>query len=119
MIFPEISLAGDGMITALEVFAAVRRTGKSLADLVAGMQRYPQILLNVRVREKRPFDSVPEIAAAASDVERELEGTGRLLLRYSGTENLARVMIEGRNETEIRAQAERIADAIRSALGAS
>jgi phosphoglucosamine mutase len=117
MIFPDISLAGDGMITALEVLAAVRRAGKPLEELVSGMKRYPQVLLNVRVREKRPFESVPEIAAAAGDVERELEGAGRLLLRYSGTENLARVMIEGRDESEIRAQAERIADAIRSTIG--
>jgi phosphoglucosamine mutase len=117
MIFPEISLAGDGMITALEVLAAVRRARRPLAELVSGMQPYPQILLNVRVREKRPFESVPEIVAAASQVQRELEGTGRLLLRYSGTENLARVMIEGRDEDEIRAQAGRIADAIRAALG--
>jgi phosphoglucosamine mutase len=118
MIFPAISLAGDGMITALEVLTAVRRAGTTLADLVSGMRRYPQILLNVRVRERVPFESVPAIAAAAGEIERDLEGTGRLLLRYSGTENLARVMIEGQDENAIRAQAERLAGIVRSTIGA-
>jgi phosphoglucosamine mutase len=116
VIFPAISLAGDGMITALEVLGAMRRAGQPLAELVAGMPRYPQVLVNVPVREKRPFDAVPEIAAAAAQVERELAGSGRLLLRYSGTENLARVMIEGSDATGIAAQAERIAAAIRAGL---
>jgi phosphoglucosamine mutase len=116
VIFPEISLAGDGMITALEVLGAMRRAGRPLAELVAGIQRYPQVLINVPVREKRPFESVPEIASAAAEVEQELAGSGRLLLRYSGTENLARVMIEGRDAGDIAAQAERIAAAIRAGL---
>lgn len=117
IIFPGISLAGDGMITTLELLGALRRSGRTLSELAAGMRRYPQVLLNVRVAAKRPFDEVPEIAAAAAEVERELEGTGRLLLRYSGTENLARVMIEGADQETIAAQAERIAVAIRSSLG--
>jgi phosphoglucosamine mutase len=105
------------MITALEVIAVMRRSGLPLDELVSGMERYPQVLVNVPVREKRPFDAVPAVAAAAAEVERELEGSGRLLLRYSGTENLARVMIEGKETEAIEAQAERIAGAIRVALG--
>lgn len=116
VIFPKISLAGDGLITATEVLTVLRRTGRSLADLASGMERYPQVLVNIHVREKRPFDEVPEVAAETARVERELEGSGRLLLRYSGTEKLARVMIEGKDLTTIEAQAERIASAIRSAL---
>jgi phosphoglucosamine mutase len=118
IIFPKISLAGDGMLTALEVFAALRRADRSLADATRAMRTYPQVLVNVHVAEKRPFEQVPEIAAAAAAVELELEGSGRLLLRYSGTENLARVMIEGKDEATIREQAERIAGAIRKGLSA-
>jgi phosphoglucosamine mutase len=73
--------------------------------------------VNVRVREKRPFEGVPEIAAASKEIEGELDGSGRLLLRYSGTENLARVMIEGKDQIVIEAQAKRLADVIRNSLG--
>jgi len=117
VIFPAISLAGDGMVTAIEVFRAMRRSGASLSELAGAMETFPQVLVNVPVREKRPFADVAAIAEAAGAVERELAGSGRLLLRYSGTENLARVMIEGRDQSVIAAQAERIASAIRAALG--
>jgi phosphoglucosamine mutase len=75
------------------------------------------VLVNVRVARKLPFDEVPEIRAASEELEKEIEGSGRLLLRYSGTENLARVMIEGRDQSEIEAQAGRLAEVIRAALG--
>lgn len=117
LIFPQISLAGDGMTTAIEVLGAMRRSGRSLAALAGAMQRYPQVLVNVAVREKRPFDQLHLAAGVAASVERELEGKGRLLLRYSGTENLARVMIEGPDHDAIAEQAERIADAILAELG--
>jgi phosphoglucosamine mutase len=117
VIFPKISLAGDGLITAVEVLTALRRAGRSLAELAAGMERFPQVLVNVPVREKRPFADLPGVATAAADVERELAGAGRLLLRYSGTEKLARVMIEGPDLAAIEAQAERVASAIRAELG--
>ncbi len=119
IIFPQISLAGDGMITALEVLGAMGRSGRSLGELAAGMERYPQILVNIPVRAKRPFDEIPDVASVSAEVERELEGSGRLLLRYSGTENLARVMIEGKDPKTIADQAQRIADALRKALGAN
>jgi phosphoglucosamine mutase len=117
VILPRLSLAGDGMLTALEVLAVMRRTDQSLAALAAPLVRYPQVLVNVRVRERLPFEEMPQVAAAAAEVESELAGNGRLLLRYSGTENLARVMIEGPDAALIEAQAHRIAMAIRSALG--
>ncbi|MFN2501000.1 MAG: phosphoglucosamine mutase [Pyrinomonadaceae bacterium] len=117
IIFPRISLVGDGMITALLLLRAIREKGVSLSQAVDGFQRYPQVLLNVKVREKRPFAEIEEVASAAADVEEELSTDGRLLLRYSGTENLARVMIEGKDQAAIESQAERLADVIKSVLG--
>jgi phosphoglucosamine mutase len=117
VIFPDISLAGDGIITTIMLLSAMQRRRQSLSDLTRGFQRYPQILLNVRVSEKRPFDELPAVQKAAQRVEAALDGRGRLLLRYSGTEPLARVMIEGETEHQIRQDAEKIADAIRQELG--
>ena len=117
IIFPRMSLAGDGMITTLNLLRAVREEGRPLEQLTEGFERYPQILLNVRVREKRPFEEVEEIARAAGEVRARLEGRGRLLLRYSGTEPLARVMIEGPCQEEIDSLAEELAAVIRRTLG--
>ena len=117
IIFPFHSLVGDGMFTTLFLLEAMRESGKSLLELTGGFVKFPQILLNVKVREKRSFEAVPEIAEAAEKIENELGGKGRLLLRYSGTENLARVMIEGKNQTEIEKQANHLADVIRNILG--
>ncbi|MFN0277627.1 MAG: phosphoglucosamine mutase [Pyrinomonadaceae bacterium] len=117
IIFPEVSLVGDGMMTALLLLKAITERGVSLSEAVSGFVRYPQTLVNVTVREKRPFDDVPEIAEAARQIDKELDGEGRLLLRYSGTENLARVMIEGKDQAVIEQQAERLAEVIRTNLG--
>jgi len=117
IIFPETSLVGDGMMTALLLLRSISERGVSLSQAASGFVAYPQILLNVKVGEKRPFDDVPEIAEAAKKVEDELKGEGRLLLRYSGTENLARVMIEGKDQASIEEQAKRLAAVIGSALG--
>ena len=117
IIFPEISLVGDGMMTALLLLKAIRELNVPLSQATQGFTRYPQILLNIPVREKRPFDMVPAIAEAAKRVENELRGDGRLLLRYSGTEKLARVMIEGKDQTGIEAQARQLAEVIGVALG--
>jgi phosphoglucosamine mutase len=117
IIFPDISLAGDGMITAIELLRSVLESGLSLAQLSARMTRYPQLLVNVRVRAKPSLNTLPEVKAESDRIERELHGNGRLLVRYSGTENLARVMIEGKDEVEVREQANRLADAIRRAIG--
>ncbi len=116
IIFPRRSLVGDGMLTALYLLQAIGELGGSLSKAGEGFARYPQILINVHVREKRPFDEVDAIRTAAADVEQKLNGTGRLLLRYSGTENLARVMIEGKDQTEIDALANGLADVIRQEL---
>jgi phosphoglucosamine mutase len=118
IILPELSLAGDGMITALSLIRALRDSDKSLGQMTAGFQQYPQILLNVRVREKRPFADLPSVQAAVRDVEEQLDNKGRLLLRYSGTEPLARVMIEGERQRQIEIQAQKIASAIEQEIGA-
>ena len=118
VILPELSLAGDGMITSLSLMRALKETGKSLEQSTSGFQTYPQTLLNVRVREKRPFSDLRSVQTAVGEVENELANKGRLLLRYSGTEPLARVMIEGENQHQIESYAEKIASAIRQEIGA-
>jgi phosphoglucosamine mutase len=117
IIFPEISLVGDGMMTALLLLRAMRERGLTLSQATADFTRYPQILINIPVRIKRPFAEVPQIAEAARAVEDELNGKGRLLLRFSGTENLARVMIEGKDQMGIETQARKLADVIGASLG--
>lgn len=117
VIFPQLSLAGDGMITALEVLRVMQETGQSLSALTAGFTRYPQVLINVKVSRKPPLESVAPIKEKMDQLNAELAGNGRLLLRYSGTENLARVMIEGQSKETIRAQAEAMARVLRENLG--
>jgi phosphoglucosamine mutase len=118
IILPELSLAGDGMITALSLMRALRESDKSLAQAMTGFQTYPQILVNVRVREKRPFSDLSSVQVAAAEVEKQLANKGRLLLRYSGTEPLARIMIEGEYQSEIESHAQRIAAAVQQEIGA-
>jgi len=118
IILPELSLAGDGMITALCLLRALRESRKSLADITAGFKQYPQTLKNVRVRAKVPFSELASVQAAVAEVEELLSQKGRLLLRYSGTEKLARVMIEGEDQKQIEEYAARIARAIESEIGA-
>jgi phosphoglucosamine mutase len=117
VIFAEHLFTGDGMATALFVLRAMTATGRELADLAASLTAYPQVLLNVRVRERVGIDTVPEIASAMRAVESRLDGHGRLLVRYSGTEPLLRIMLEGRDQAEIQAWAEEIAAAVRTHLG--
>ena len=118
IIMPELSLAGDGMITALCLLRALRESQKTLAEMVVGFKRYPQILVNVRVREKVPFAEIPSVKTEVDEVEALLSQKGRLLLRYSGTEPLARVMIEGENQFKIEGYAQKIARSIEREIGA-
>jgi phosphoglucosamine mutase len=117
IIFPNISLAGDGMITALEVLRVLVEEQRSLSELAGRFKRYPQFTINVNVKRKPPFESVPAIKEAIAALEQEMDGKGRLLVRYSGTENKARVMIEGQDETAIRRQAEELARIIMEQIG--
>jgi phosphoglucosamine mutase len=117
IIFPTRSLVGDGMLTTLFLLEALEENRKTLSEMTTGFTRFPQILINVKVREKVPFGEVAEINEAANQIENELGESGRLLLRYSGTENLARVMIEGKDQQEIDVQANRLAEIIKENLG--
>jgi phosphoglucosamine mutase len=108
---------GDGVATALAVLRLMARTGRELADLSRELVTFPQTLVNVRVREKAPVESVPEIQAAIGRVEAALGGRGRVLVRYSGTEPLLRIMIEGESQASVQAWAEEIAESVRKALG--
>ncbi len=107
---------GDGLATALGVLRVMDATGQPLAELTSGLVTYPQTLVNVRVREKAPVESVPAVAAAVRRVEHALAGRGRLLVRYSGTEPLLRIMIEGEDQASIQMWAEEIAEAVRGSL---
>jgi phosphoglucosamine mutase len=119
IIFPKLSLAGDGIITTIALLRAMSDQKKSLADLIDGFERYPQVLVNVRVRERRPLAQLAGVQNLAREVEESLGERGRLLLRYSGTELLARVMIEGESQSQIEAQANALAEAIKSEIGAA
>ncbi|MET9416973.1 phosphoglucosamine mutase [Streptomyces klenkii] len=108
---------GDGTLTGLMLAARVAATGRSLADLAGVMERLPQILINVRDVDKSRVNSSEELASAVADAERQLGSTGRVLLRPSGTEPLVRVMVEAADIEQARAVAQRLADAVKSALG--
>jgi phosphoglucosamine mutase len=117
IIFSGRSTTGDGLLTALLLLDIVQRSGKSLAELTSDLKTFPQVIVNVKVREKRPLDSIPTVAAAIAAAEHDLADTGRVVIRYSGTEALARVMIEAESEPLMRHHAEAIAQAIRVELG--
>jgi phosphoglucosamine mutase len=108
---------GDGLLTALRVMEVMARSKRPLADLVADLKVFPQTIQNVRVREKVPFAQVGQIQEAIEGAQRELDGNGRVVVRYSGTETLARVMVEAECEDKMRAITARIVDAIQSSLG--
>jgi phosphoglucosamine mutase len=109
---------GDGLLTALRVMDVIVRNQKPLAELVSDLTVFPQKIQNVRVREKIPFAQVPEIQQAIAMAERELDGNGRIVVRYSGTEALARVMVEAESEEKMSELTKRIAGAIQKELGA-
>ena len=108
---------GDGLLTALRLMDIIVRAGKPLSDLVSDLKVFPQTIQNVRVREKMPFAQVPAIQAAISAAEKELDGNGRVVVRYSGTEALARVMVEAESEAKMRSVCAAIAGQIQKALG--
>jgi phosphoglucosamine mutase len=118
IIFPQLSLAGDGLITTISMLRAMVETGETLVGLTKDFQVYPQILVNVPVKTKQPFADLPTVQDSAREIENLLGSQGRLLLRYSGTEPLARVMIEGQSQTEIEKYAATLAGVIEETLGA-
>ena len=118
ILFPHLATTGDGLLTALVVLDLIARTGQSLDALTADLKVFPQVIVNVKVREKKPLDSIPSVVAAIQAAEEELKDSGRVVIRYSGTEALARVMIEAESEEAMRRHANAIAAAIRAELGA-
>ena len=117
VIFSDYLFTGDGLATALGVLRTMATTGRSLADLSSDLTAYPQVLMNLRVKEKVDLQTVPQIAAVLRDVESRLEGSGRLLVRYSGTEPLLRVMLEGKDQAEIGRWGQEIIDTVAEHLG--
>jgi phosphoglucosamine mutase len=118
ILFPHLATTGDGLLTALVVLDLVARSRKSLDELTADLRVFPQVIVNVKVREKRPLESIPAVAARIRAAEEELKDTGRVVIRYSGTEALARVMIEAEDKRAMQRHADAIAEAIRTELGA-
>jgi phosphoglucosamine mutase len=116
VIFSDYLFTGDGLCTALNVLRTVALSGRSLADLASDLRTYPQVLMNVRVRDKVPLTSVAPIADAMARVEANVAGHGRLLVRYSGTEPVLRVMLEGKDQEEIRRWGQEIVDAVKQHL---
>ena len=117
IIFSDYLFTGDGLCTALNVLRTIALTGRSLAELADDLVAYPQVLLNVRVRETIDLETIAPVAEVIASVEARVAGQGRLLVRYSGTEPLLRVMLEGKDEQEIRAWAQEIVDAVKKHVG--
>jgi len=118
VIFREYATTGDGLLTALRLFEIARQAGAGLDELTADLHNYPQKLVNIRVREKKAFGDVPSIAGEIRQAERAMGATGRVLVRYSGTELLARVMVEAAQQDHVDRFTTRIAEAIRREMGA-
>ncbi len=119
VIFSEYLFTGDGLATSLNVLRTMAVTGRSLADLASDLTAYPQVLLNLRVQQKVDLKTIPGVAAVIEQVESRLAGNGRLLVRYSGTEPLLRVMLEGKDQEQIRHWGQEIIDAVKEHVGAS
>ena len=117
IIFLDHNTTGDGLITALQVLAIMKQDGRPLSELAACMRTYPQVLVNVKVKEKRDLAAAPAVARRIAEIEKALEGSGRLLVRYSGTEPKLRIMLEGDDEAVIRRYASDLADLVRKDLG--
>ncbi|TDJ12177.1 MAG: phosphoglucosamine mutase [Deltaproteobacteria bacterium] len=119
IIFLDYNTTGDGLITALQTLAIMRRTGKRLSELLEGFERLPQVLINVPVTKMTPIEELPTLVAAIRKAEEDFAGNGRVLIRYSGTESKARVMVEGNDAATVSRVAEALADELRRALGGS
>jgi phosphoglucosamine mutase len=119
VIFLEYATTGDGLLTALRVLEILRDSGRSLDSLASEITNLPQKLVNVRVKHKRPLAELQSVQAEIRAAEDAFNGSGRVVVRFSGTEPLARVMIEARTDEEVEKWTARIADAIRTELGAA
>ncbi len=118
-IFSDLSTCGDGILTALMVLAVMQRSGKKLSELTEGFTKFPQMLVNEKVNKKPPLDSIPKLWNAINSKQKELKGKGRVLVRYSGTENKIRVMVECEEQSECSRHCDELLDIVRSELAAS
>ncbi len=118
LILSRYTTTGDGMVTAIEVLNIMQQTGKRLSELACEMKEFPQLLVNVRVKQRDGWDKRPQIAKAISDAESKLAGRGRIVVRPSGTEKLIRVMAEGPDQDELDLLVGQIADEVRRTMGA-
>lgn len=116
-IFLDHNTTGDGLISALQVLSLVKRTRQPLSELAKAMTAVPQVLVNVHVTKKPKLESIPDIGCAIQESERRLNGCGRVLIRYSGTEPLLRIMVEGEQSTLVTELAEDLARVVRKHIG--
>src|SRR5579872_4021364 len=116
IIFLQDSPAGDGLLTALKVASLVSMHGK-LESLIEGLKDYPQVIVNVKVKSKPPLETLPQVARALNEAQTALGDNGRIVLRYSGTEPLARVMVEAEHQADVQRFSQSVADALRSSIG--
>jgi phosphoglucosamine mutase len=118
LLFLDHTTTGDGIVSALQLIGVMQETRSSLGELSKCLVKFPQVLLNVPVKTKPPVESIPGLAARARAFEAEMNGAGRILLRYSGTESVLRVMVEGEEQARIEAMAGELADIVRRSIGA-
>jgi phosphoglucosamine mutase len=116
LIFLQHHTTGDGLITALQLLAAMKKEGKPLSELAKIMTVFPQVLINLDIKSKPDIETIPELSAIISQVEKKLGDKGRVLVRYSGTQNMCRVMVEGPTKEETQTYARQIADVVEKAL---
>ncbi|MAE93677.1 MAG: phosphoglucosamine mutase [Deltaproteobacteria bacterium] len=117
IVFLDHNTTGDGLLTGLQALAVMCKQGKPLSELVGDFERFPQVMVNIGVAEKTPIEDLPTVCERIGQVERELRGSGRVLIRYSGTEKKARVMVEGEDESQVAQYANDLADLLRRAVG--
>ena len=118
LIFLDYNSTGDGLISALQLLAILKRRNQPLSEIVSVVKKLPQVIQNVKIREKKPLDSMISVSQAIADVEDKLNDEGRVLIRYSGTENLLRVMLEGEDEKQLKDYASRICGEVEKEIGA-
>jgi phosphoglucosamine mutase len=118
LVFLDHNTTGDGLVSALQVLSIVKRTEQRLSKLASLVKKLPQVICNVQIREKRPLDSMKLVSKTISDVESRLKENGRVLVRYSGTENVLRVMLEGEDEKQIHQWSQEICDEVEKEIGA-
>jgi phosphoglucosamine mutase len=116
ILFLDDSTTGDGIMSALQILALIARSGKKLSDLNEGFERFPQITVNIAVAEKKPLEDLPAFQEAVAEIEQELGDAGRVLVRYSGTELKARVMVEGRDQARVHEIANQLAEKLKQSL---